>query len=209
MEGVAAFEQAMDELALALGMDPLDLRRRNHVDVDQVSGLPYSSKQLLACYDRAAELAGWDRRDELREPQADGLLRGMGCATQIWWGGGGPPSHATVRLDADGHARRDHRHPGHRHGHPHRRADRGGGGARAPARPRPRRRRGHRAERLRPGRRRVDDDAVGDARRPLGRGQGAQARSCSSRATSSRSPRATSRCATAGSARATARSTPT
>ena len=28
----------------------------------------------------------------------------MGCATQIWWGGGGPPSHATVRLDADGHA---------------------------------------------------------------------------------------------------------
>ena len=104
MEGVAAFEQAMDELALALGLDPLDLRRRNHVDVDQVSGLPYSSKQLLACYDRAAELAGWNRRDELREPQADGLLRGMGCATQIWWGGGGPPSHATVRLDADGHA---------------------------------------------------------------------------------------------------------
>jgi len=104
MEGVAAFEQAMDELALALGIDPLELRRRNHVDVDQVSGLPYTSKQLLACYDRAAELAGWERRDELKATQADGLLRGMGCATQIWWGGGGPPSHATVRLDADGHA---------------------------------------------------------------------------------------------------------
>ena len=104
MEGVTAFEQAMDELALALGIDPLELRRRNHVDVDQVSGLPYTSKQLLACYDRAAELAGWERRDELRAPQVDGLLRGMGCATQIWWGGGGPPSHATVRLDADGHA---------------------------------------------------------------------------------------------------------
>ena len=78
MEGVAAFEQAMDELALALDIDPLELRRLNHVDVDQVSGLPYTSKQLLACYDRAAELAGWERRDELRSKQADGLLRGMG-----------------------------------------------------------------------------------------------------------------------------------
>jgi CO/xanthine dehydrogenase Mo-binding subunit len=104
MEGVTAFEQAMDELALALGLDPLELRRRNHTDVDQVSGLPYSSKHLLACYERAAELAGWARREELRTPRGDGLLRGLGCATQIWWGGGGPPSHATVRLDADGHA---------------------------------------------------------------------------------------------------------
>jgi CO/xanthine dehydrogenase Mo-binding subunit len=104
MEGTAVFEQAIDELAIALGMDPLELRRRNHADVDQASGLPYSSKQLLACYDRAAELAGWDRREELRAGNGDGLLRGMGCATQIWWGGGGPPSHATVRLDAEGHA---------------------------------------------------------------------------------------------------------
>ncbi len=104
MEGVTAFEQAMDELALALDLDPLELRRRNHADVDQVSGLPYSSKHLLACYDRAAELAGWAEREELRTPRGDGLLRGLGCATQIWWGGGGPPSHATIRLDADGHA---------------------------------------------------------------------------------------------------------
>ena len=72
-------------------MDPLELRRRNHADVDQVSGLPYSSKQLLACYDRAAELAGWEERDAARASRnGDGLLRGMGCATQIWWGGGGP-----------------------------------------------------------------------------------------------------------------------
>ena len=105
VEGTACFEQAVDELALALGLDPLELRRRNHVDVDQASGAPYSSKQLLACYDRAAELAGWDRRDALREPHPDGLLRGLGCATQIWWGGGGPPAHATVRLDADARAR--------------------------------------------------------------------------------------------------------
>ena len=104
MEGTTVLEQAIDELALALDLDPLELRRRNHADRDQVTGLPYSSKQLLACYDRAAELAGWEGRDELLQPQPDALLRGMGCATQIWWGGGGPPSHATVRLDADGHA---------------------------------------------------------------------------------------------------------
>jgi CO/xanthine dehydrogenase Mo-binding subunit len=104
VEGVTVLEQAMDELAGELGMDPLELRRANHVERDQGSGLPYSSKRLLACYDRAADLAGWERRDELRERRADGLLRGMGCGTQIWWGGGGPPAHATVRLDSEGHA---------------------------------------------------------------------------------------------------------
>ena len=104
VEGVTVLEQAMDELAGALGMDPLELRRANHVDRDQGSGLPYSSKRLLACYDRAAELAGWDGRDSLRATQHDGLLRGMGCASQIWWGGGGPPAHATVRLDSEAHA---------------------------------------------------------------------------------------------------------
>jgi xanthine dehydrogenase YagR molybdenum-binding subunit len=102
MEGITVLEQAIDELALALELDPLELRRRNHVDRDQASGLPYSSKALLVCYDRAAELAGWSERDRLKETRLDGLLRGMGCASQIWWGGGGPPSHATVRLDANG-----------------------------------------------------------------------------------------------------------
>lgn len=104
VEGVTVFEQAMDELAGALDLDPLELRRRNHVERDQASGLPYSSKRLLGCYDRAAELAQWDRREALRESQADGLLRGMGCASQIWYGGGGPPAHASIRLDADGRA---------------------------------------------------------------------------------------------------------
>jgi CO/xanthine dehydrogenase Mo-binding subunit len=104
VEGVTVFEQAMDELAGALDLDPLELRRRNHVERDQASGLPYSSKRLLGCYDRAAELAEWDRREALREAQDDGLLRGMGCASQIWYGGGGPPAHASVRLDADGRA---------------------------------------------------------------------------------------------------------
>jgi xanthine dehydrogenase YagR molybdenum-binding subunit len=104
VEGVTVLDQAIDELAARLELDPLELRRLNHVDRDQGSGLPYSCKRLLACYDRAAELAGWEGRDALREPRADGLLRGMGCATQIWWGGGGPPAHAAIRLDADARA---------------------------------------------------------------------------------------------------------
>jgi CO/xanthine dehydrogenase Mo-binding subunit len=104
VEGIAVFEQAIDELAQALDVDPLELRRRNHVDADQLSGMPYSSNHILACYERAAELAGWAGRERLRERLDDGLLRGMGCASQIWWGGGGPPAHATVRLDSRGHA---------------------------------------------------------------------------------------------------------
>ena len=63
----------MDELAAALSLDPLELRRANHVDVDQDSGLPYSAKHLSACIDRAAELAGWAERDALRDREhADG-----------------------------------------------------------------------------------------------------------------------------------------
>jgi CO/xanthine dehydrogenase Mo-binding subunit len=100
MEGVFGFEGAIDELAEELGIDPIELRRRNHVDVEQQSGDPYTSKRLLEAYDRAAELAGWEGRDALR---SDGRVRrGMGVASQIWWGGGGPPAHAHVRLERGG-----------------------------------------------------------------------------------------------------------
>jgi CO/xanthine dehydrogenase Mo-binding subunit len=101
MEGVWALENAIDELAAALDIDPLELRRRNHADGDQATGRPYSSKNLLACYDRAAELAGWADRGSLR---SDGgrIRRGMGCASQIWWGGGGPPAYAEARIGKDG-----------------------------------------------------------------------------------------------------------
>ena len=100
MEGAWAFEQALDELAILLELDPLELRRKNHADADPGNGRPYTSKRLLECYDRVAELAGWAGRDALR---ADGRVRrGMGVAGGYWWGGGGPPAYAQVRLGADG-----------------------------------------------------------------------------------------------------------
>jgi CO/xanthine dehydrogenase Mo-binding subunit len=103
MEGTFGYESALDELATALAIDPLDLRRANDVDVDQVSGMPYTAKNLSACIDRAAELAGWADRDALRHREhADGRRRGLGAACQIWWGGGGPPAHALVRMGHDG-----------------------------------------------------------------------------------------------------------
>jgi CO/xanthine dehydrogenase Mo-binding subunit len=96
MEGTWAFEQALDELADALGIDPIELRRRNHSENDPHTGRPYTSKRLLECYDRAEELAGWASRDDLR---AEGRIRrGMGVSSQYWWGGGGPPAYAEVRV---------------------------------------------------------------------------------------------------------------
>ena len=99
MEGTFMLEIALDELADAVGMDPLELRRINYVEDDQQAGRPYSSKNLLDCYDRAAELAGWPDRDGLRSEGR--IRRGMGMATQIWWGGGGPPAYAEVRVGRD------------------------------------------------------------------------------------------------------------
>jgi xanthine dehydrogenase YagR molybdenum-binding subunit len=96
MEGTFGFEQALDELAEKVGVDPLDLRRLNHAETDPEDGRSYTSKRLLECYDRAAELAGWEGRDALR---GDGRIRrGMGAAGQYWWGGGGPPAYAEVRV---------------------------------------------------------------------------------------------------------------
>ena len=66
-EVITALDQAMDEMAAALKIDPLEFRRINCGEIEATSGLPYSGKNLLACYDRAAELAGWAERESLRE----------------------------------------------------------------------------------------------------------------------------------------------
>ena len=63
LTGGWALESALDELACELGIDPIELRMRNHADVDPDSGLPFSNKHLSDCYARGAERFGWVKRD--------------------------------------------------------------------------------------------------------------------------------------------------
>ena len=106
VEGTFALESAIDELADRIGADPLALRRQHAAsDTDPVSGMRYSLKRLVQCYDIGAEEIGWSRRKAkgLRG-SAPGLRRGLGMASQMWSGGGTPPAYATVHLNPDGTA---------------------------------------------------------------------------------------------------------
>src|SRR3954463_6251377 len=102
VEGTFGLECVLEELAARLELDPLELRRRNHADNDLAGGRHFSSKNLLACYDRADE--HWARREAVRASSEGPIRRGTGLASQIWYGGGGPPSYAWVRVGSDGRA---------------------------------------------------------------------------------------------------------
>ncbi len=83
--GVYALECAMDELAYAAGVDPLELRLRNYAERDQNSDKPFSSKELRACYAQASERFGWSARNPEPRSMRDGTkLVGWGMATGIW-----------------------------------------------------------------------------------------------------------------------------
>jgi len=83
--GVYALECAMDELAVALKLDPVELRNRNYSDRDQNADIPFTSKALRECYRRGAAAFGWERRNpEPRSMRDDGDLVGWGMATGIW-----------------------------------------------------------------------------------------------------------------------------
>jgi xanthine dehydrogenase YagR molybdenum-binding subunit len=102
--GVYALESALDELAVALRLDPVELRLRNHADVNPQSGQPWSSKSLKECYREAAKRFGWARRNPEPRSMRDGqLLVGYGMATATW-----PTNRRSatvlVRLRADGTA---------------------------------------------------------------------------------------------------------
>ena len=102
VEGTFGLECILDELAAKLDLDPLELRRRNYADHDLVEGRPFSSKNLLDCY-RMAE-PHWARREDVRAGSDDVWKRGVGLASQVWYGGGGPPSYAWIRVGSDGRA---------------------------------------------------------------------------------------------------------
>ena len=87
--GLAALEIAMDELAEALGMDPVELRLRNIPERNQKKDVPWTSNEIRACYETGAERFGWKDRDPRPGSMRDGHQRigwGMAsssCATAI------------------------------------------------------------------------------------------------------------------------------
>jgi xanthine dehydrogenase YagR molybdenum-binding subunit len=100
--GTFAVESAMDELAYALGMDPIALRLKNHADQDPESGRPWSSKSLKECYSLAAEKFGWSKRTPAPSSMRDGRwLIGWGMATATYPARTAPAA-ATASLMADG-----------------------------------------------------------------------------------------------------------
>ena len=79
--GVFALECAMDELAVKLGIDPVELRLKNYAEEDQNDGKPFSSKELRECYRQGAERFGWARRD----PSPRSMRRGLDARSAGAW----------------------------------------------------------------------------------------------------------------------------
>lgn len=102
VEGTFALEQAMDELAGRLDMDPFTLRERNYVKTDQVAQKPYSSPDALQrCYAAAREAFDWPTGPAGRERGRK--RRGIGMAASVWLAGGvNPPALAAVSVQTDG-----------------------------------------------------------------------------------------------------------
>jgi len=100
-----ALESAMDELAVKLKMDPIELRRINDTAKEPIGGKPYTSRSLMACFDEGAKAFGWSERSPEPRSMSDGDWRiGYGCATTCYPTQMGPAA-ARVHLQRDGHAR--------------------------------------------------------------------------------------------------------
>ena len=100
--GLFALESAVDELAAELDIDPLDLRIRNHIDVDQASGKPWSGKHLLECYETGAQRFGWRERSRApRSMRRNGVQVGWGMATATY-PGRRMPAGCSVVTDSAG-----------------------------------------------------------------------------------------------------------
>ena len=102
--GVYALEAAMDELAVALKIDPLELRLKCYSDRDQNENLPYTSKRLRECYSQGAAAFGWAKRTPVPRSMRDGTeLVGWGMATGVWEALQ-MPAAVRIVLSANGHA---------------------------------------------------------------------------------------------------------
>src|SRR5437016_4185974 len=104
VSGIFALESAMDELAVALNTDPVELRVRNEPEQDESSGLPFSSRAIRDCYQAAGERFGWSQRNPEPRSMRDGRwLIGWGMATANYPMNFAPAS-AKARLLPDGPA---------------------------------------------------------------------------------------------------------
>ena len=80
-----ALESAMDELAYELKMDPVELRRVNDTQTDNIKGLPFTSRHLMECFDAAAREFDWKARNPQPRSMREGdWLVGYGCASTMY-----------------------------------------------------------------------------------------------------------------------------
>jgi xanthine dehydrogenase YagR molybdenum-binding subunit len=99
VSGVFALESAMDELAVALNLDPVELRVRNEPKIDEFKKLPFSSRSTRECYRVAAERFGWSRRNPKPRSMRDGRwLIGYGMAGATYPMNYAPASAKARRL---------------------------------------------------------------------------------------------------------------
>jgi xanthine dehydrogenase YagR molybdenum-binding subunit len=102
--GTFALESAIDELAVELDLDPIELRVRNEPETDPSSGLPFSARHLVDAWRAGAERFGWERRAAPATRREAEWLIGMGCATATYPYHRFPGGGARIRLDKTGHA---------------------------------------------------------------------------------------------------------
>ncbi|WP_434591204.1 molybdopterin cofactor-binding domain-containing protein [Brevibacterium sp. 1718] len=101
--GMVGLEIAMDELAVAAGLDPIELRVRNDPTTDPDTGLPFNQRRLVDCLREGADRFGWEKRNpQPRARRENGWLIGMGVASSTYPAGRQPGSVARVRRTPEG-----------------------------------------------------------------------------------------------------------
>ncbi|WP_244431970.1 xanthine dehydrogenase family protein molybdopterin-binding subunit [Rhodopseudomonas sp. B29] len=104
--GTFALESAIDETAVALGIDPVELRILNQPEQDPLKGTPFSSRHIIEAWRAGAEQFGWSKRNPTAGKMRDGeWLVGMGCATATYPYHRMPGGAARITLTKDGRAR--------------------------------------------------------------------------------------------------------
>lgn len=106
-EAVGSFglECAVDELAVVLDMDPIELRLRNEPEKDPTTGLPFSSRHIVEAWRAGAERFGWDKRSKTPGGRREGeWLVGMGCATATYPYYRMPGGAARITVTREGRA---------------------------------------------------------------------------------------------------------